>query len=237
MIAIIKSSLMILYTFFLSGVVFFGLLFDPTRRIYTWFAKYLWARPLLGLGGLTVVSQKSPDIDWTRTYVVCSNHSSQMDIPALFSILEMPARFLAKRSLFYIPVFGWSMWLARFIPVDRASGKKARDSMDKIALQIKKGPSVIVFPEGTRSPDGNMLPFKSGAFIMAVKAQVPVLPVAIRGAFEVLPKDTLKIKSGTIEVIVGNPIPTAGMQDKDRQVLRKSVQSVIEKMAQTGQPV
>ncbi|MBN2801872.1 MAG: 1-acyl-sn-glycerol-3-phosphate acyltransferase [Deltaproteobacteria bacterium] len=218
---------MILYTLFLAAVAFVGLLIEPTGRLYMRIARHFWGRVVLGIGGVKVKVHAKDDVDWKKTYIVCANHSSQMDIPALFATLEMPVRFLAKRSLFLIPIFGWSMFLARFIPVDRAGGKKAALALNNIVAKLKKGPSVIIFPEGTRSSDGVLKTFKSGAFVMAIKSGVPILPVAIKGSFDVLPKDTLLIKSGIIDVIIGDPIETAFLKDTDRHDLSRRVKDSI----------
>ena len=169
--------------------------------------------------------------------MVVANHQSQVDIPLLFSYLPMPVRFLAKRGLFYIPVFGWAMWLAHFIPVDRGKSKKSRRSVDRAAEMIAGGPSLVVFPEGTRSPDGQVHKFKSGAFVMAIKAGVPVLPVALLGTYAILPKSRLETRPGPVEMIVGSPISTDEMTNSDRNALRRKAQEAVLTMLETKEPL
>jgi 1-acyl-sn-glycerol-3-phosphate acyltransferase len=233
----VRSSLVILYTMIMALFAMPSVLIDPSGRLYTAIARYLWGKVLVKIAGIRLKVITASDIDWNRIYVVTANHASQMDIPSLFSGLEMPIRFMAKKSLFYIPVFGWSMWAANFIPVSRSSGKKARRSVDAAAGKIKKGPSLMVFPEGTRTPDGEIQKFKSGAFILAIKAQTPILPVAIRGSYKILPKDTMKMTPGPIELIIGKPIFTDNMTIADKEALKSTVQSRIIQMVKTGEPV
>jgi 1-acyl-sn-glycerol-3-phosphate acyltransferase len=225
-----------LYTLGLAAVAVVGTFIEPTGRLYMWIARHIWGRVVLGIGGVRLETVGGEGVDWRTPYVVCANHASQLDIPALFGALPMPVRFLAKKSLFYIPIFGWSMWLARFIPVDRSAGRKSRDALAKAAARIRKGPSLLVFPEGTRSPDGAVRKFKSGAFVMAIQAGIPVLPVAIRGSFEVFPRNTVKVTPGVIRIVIGAPVPTARYTPSDKEALRQQVEDAVTNMHRTGLP-
>lgn len=233
-----RSWLMLLWTIVWTVIGAALLVIDVTGRLFTRFARVGWAPQVLWLGGVRVVRLCADGIDWRRPYVVAANHQSQIDIPIVFAMLPMPIRFLAKRSLFFIPVFGWSMWGARFIAVDRSSSRKSRRSIDRAAEKIRRGPSLVVFPEGTRTPDGGLQAFKSGAFVIAVKAGVPVLPVAIRGTFEVLPRDRLAVRPGEVTMIVGSPVPTSGESGvRDKDELRRVVRERIDGMLRTGAPI
>lgn len=227
---------MALYTLFLATVAVLGLFVEPTGRLYMWIAGNLWGRVVLAIGGIQLVVKGGEHLDSKQPYVICANHASQMDIPAIFGGLSIPVRFMAKKSLFFIPIFGWSMWLARFIPVNRGSSRKARASIRNAAKKVKNGPSVLVFPEGTRSPDGQIKKFKSGAFVLAVQAEVPILPVAIRGSFDVLPKDSVRPKRGVIEFVIGKPIATDGVAISEKDKLRQQTREVISQMFETGEP-
>ena len=116
--------------------------------------------------------------------VFASNHQSQFDIPALYLAIPIQFRFVVKKELFKIPLFGLAMRRAGYVPIDRSGGKKAVSSLREAALRIRSGTSVVVFPEGTRSPDGRLLPFKSGALLLALKAEVPIVPIAIKGSHQ-----------------------------------------------------
>ena len=237
MIPNFRGILMALYTLFLATVAVLGLFVEPTGRLYMWIAGHLWGRVVLAIGGIQLVVKGGEHLNPKQPYVVCANHASQTDIPAIFGGLSVPVRFMAKKSLFFIPIFGWSMWLARFIPVNRGSSRKARASIRNAAKKVKNGPSVLVFPEGTRSPDGQIKKFKSGAFVLAVQAEVPILPVAIRGSFDVLSKYSVRPKPGVIEFIIGTPISTAGVAIGEKDSLRQQTRDVISQMFETGTPV
>jgi 1-acyl-sn-glycerol-3-phosphate acyltransferase len=232
----VRSLLMVLWTVVWTCIGMATIVFDPTGHAFMYLARVGWAPQVLWVGGIRVERRGGEGVDWRRPYVVASNHQSQVDIPILCGQLPMPIRFLAKRSLFFIPVFGWTLWLARFVPVDRSSSRKARKSIDVAAMKIRRGPSLAVFPEGTRTPDGKLLPFKSGAFVMAIKSGVPVLPIAIRGTFGVLPKHLLSVRPGPVEMIIGTPIATDALDLNDREKLKILVRERIQRMLDTGEP-
>jgi 1-acyl-sn-glycerol-3-phosphate acyltransferase len=232
-----RSLIMLLWTIVWTGIGMTMLLVDPTGHAFMYFARVGWAPQVLWVGGVRVVRKGGEGLDWRRPYIVASNHQSQVDIPIVFGGLPMPIRFLAKRSLFFIPVFGWSMWMARFVAVDRGSSRKSRKSIDVAAGKVRRGPSLVVFPEGTRSPDGTLKAFKSGAFVMAVKSGVPVLPIAIRGSWDVLPKHRLSVRPGRVELIIGTPIATDALELNDREKLKTAVRDRIQRMLDTGEPI
>jgi 1-acyl-sn-glycerol-3-phosphate acyltransferase len=209
---------------------------DPRGKFYSFLASRFWARQVLQIGGIQVTVRSHDNIDWTKPYIICANHQSQVDIPLLFAHLPTGIRFMAKRILFYIPIFGWMLAIARFIPVDRGKTDKARRCIDRAAQRIKKGPSLLVFPEGTRSPDGQVHPFKSGAFILAIKSGVPILPVAIRGTFDIVSKYTLNTRPGNVELVIGTPIETLNLSLHQRNALREQSRRAVIEMHATGEP-
>ncbi|PKN48414.1 MAG: hypothetical protein CVU58_06020, partial [Deltaproteobacteria bacterium HGW-Deltaproteobacteria-16] len=152
------------------------------------------------LSGVSVSMTGGALLEQGRPYIFAANHQSQFDIFALQGYLGCDFRWLAKLELFKIPVFGKAMQMAGYIPVDRAHGRKALKSLDEAARRIADGTSVIIFPEGTRSPDGRLGQFKAG---------VPVVPVAIVGTHQVLPKGKLLVRPGRVEIRVGAPIATS----------------------------
>ncbi len=231
-----RSVLLIFWTIVWASIGIVTMIVDFSGRLFMFLASKGWAAQILWLAGAKVEVIGGEGIDWKKSYVIASNHQSQLDIPILFNKLPTLIRFLSKRSLFYIPIFGWAMWIARFVPVDRGSVRKARASIDAAARKIRKGPSLVVFPEGTRSPDGEIKKFKSGAFVMAIKAGVLVLPVAVRGTFQLVPKNTLKVTPGKAQLIIGTPVSCEGKSIKDKENLRMEVQRIVEKMFETGKP-
>ena len=203
------------------------MIINPTGRLYLWLAHTAWSRQLMRIGGLPLTVRGTEHIDPKQSYVVCVNHQSLLDIPALYAALPIPIRFMAKKSLFYIPIFGWSMWAAGFVPVDRSGGKKSRESLKRAAARIRGGRSVTVFPEGTRSPDGALHGFKAGAFILGIESGAPILPVVIKGTFESAPKTAIRVTPHAAEVIVCPPVPTAGMEIRDRSMLQGIVRKAM----------
>lgn len=158
------------------------------------------------------------------------NHQGAYDIFALLAYLPVDFKWLAKEELFKIPIFGWAMGAAGYISIDRKGKKKALQSIERAVAKIRDGASVLVFPEGTRSPDGRIHPFKKGGFTLAIKAGVPIVPIAIRGSREVLPRSSLIVKPGKIEIIVGKLIRTDDRSVADRADLMEEVREAIESL-------
>lgn len=232
----LRSVLIILFTFLWTLWGLATLVVAPGGGLYMYFARVGWSRHINRIAGAKSTVQTADNIDWSRPYVICVNHQSQLDITLLFANLPVAIRFLAKRDLFYIPIFGWSLALTRFIPVDRGRTEKARRSIERAAERIRRGPSLVVFPEGTRTPDGSIRPFKSGAFILAIKAQVPILPVSIKGTHDMLPKNVFGIRPGNVEMVVGEPISTEGFDLSFKEELKKRTRDAVISMFESGEP-
>jgi 1-acyl-sn-glycerol-3-phosphate acyltransferase len=135
---------------------------------------------------------------------------------------------VAKRSLLYVPIFGWVLWLAGFVFIDRSNRAKAIRTLDRAALRPRRGTSLVVFAEGTRSPDGTLLPFKRGGFVLALQAGVPVVPVTLRGGVEVLRKGSRRIRPGAIHVHFSAPVETSGYTPATKEALILKVREAIE---------
>ncbi|MBI2896685.1 MAG: 1-acyl-sn-glycerol-3-phosphate acyltransferase [Deltaproteobacteria bacterium] len=183
---------------------------SPSGRLYLVYAR-IWSRMILWGCGIRLVADRGGPIDWNKPHVFMSSHESIFDIMALFAAIPCDVRMLAKAELKRMPILGWSMWMAGFVFIERRSTASARRSLEDGAAAVRNGKSIVVFPEGTRSTDGQLLEFKKGGFLLAIRAGVPVVPIAIRGSREILPKHTLLPHAGTIEVRFGEPIPTADL--------------------------
>jgi len=205
---LLRAMLVVLYTTVLGTVGILFCILRPGGSALMPVAR-LWSRLVLKTYGVGFRPVYDPGFDPSRAYVYVANHQSQFDIPALVLSMHSDFRMVAKRGLLYIPIFGWALWLAGFIFIERSDRDKAIRRLDRTLSTIRRGTSVVVFVEGTRSPDGHLLPFKKGGFILAMKAGVPIVPVSIRGGYEVLPKGSLRVRPGTIHVIFGAPIPTS----------------------------
>ena len=163
-----------------------------------------------------------------------ANHASMVDIWAMFVAVPVPFRFIAKKQLGAIPLFGWAMRAGRFIFIDRQNAASARRSIEEAARRIKSGQSVVIFPEGTRTRDGRLNPFKKGGFHLALDSGADIVPVAIQGSRPVMPRGSALIRSGTVRLEIGAPISTAGLGPGDREALAARVRGEIAQML--GEP-
>ncbi|MEK6598914.1 MAG: lysophospholipid acyltransferase family protein, partial [Deltaproteobacteria bacterium] len=143
----------------------------------------------------------------------------------LQGFIPIQFRWVAKKSLFKIPIIGWSMSLAGYVSIDREKAGSAYKSIERAAEKVKKGASVLIFPEGTRSAAGNLLPFKRGGFLLAIKSGVPIVPVSIRGTENLMKKESILIRPGAVKVVIGKPIPVS---DADEKLLMEMVRKAIE---------
>ncbi len=194
--------------------------------VYDW-AGTDWARQILRAAGTPVHAVGLEHVPPGEPVIYASNHSSMFDIWALFATLPGSVRFVAKRELFRIPILGAAMRAAGHIPIDRAVKARAFEAYDDAARIIKRGFSPVVFPEGTRSRTGDLLPFKNAPFALAIAAQVPVVPVYVHHTFEILPKGAWRLRPRPIRLYVGTPIPTAGLAAEGREALRERVRAAI----------
>lgn len=160
--------------------------------------------------------------------VVISNHASQAD-PFLISSLPWEMKWLGKASLFKVPVVGWSMWLAGDVPVRRGDADSAAEAMRRCQVWLERGMPVMIFPEGTRSKDGTLLPFKDGAFRLALDAQAALLPIAVAGTHTALPKHSWHFGRSRARVAVGQPIATSGRSLEElKQLAREQIESLLQ---------
>ena len=163
-----------------------------------------------------------------QPYIFAANHQSAFDILALLSKLKVQFRWLAKDSLFNIPVFGWAMRKTGYIPINRSNPKQAYQSLLVAAKKVNDGTSVLIFPEGTRQETDHLGEFKKGGFILALKSQKPIVPIGIIGSGKVLAKKGYAIHPGTIRIVLGKPISTEGYHTRDAEVLMEKVREAIE---------
>ena len=174
-----------------------------------------WARVTLLICGVKVHATGLEKLDRSRNYVYVSNHASMFDIPAIIATIPDEIRIVYKRELEKIPFFGWGLKWGSYIGIDRSRGADAMKSLDEAAEKIRRGASVLLYAEGTRTLDGKLQPFKRGAFNIAVKAGVPIVPLTVNGSFHILPKHSMSIDPGTINLVLGNPITIEGGTGKD----------------------
>ena len=168
-----------------------------------------WCRLVTWTTFVRIHVQGSGHVRPRQAYVFVANHASFLDILALFASLPFPFRTMAKRELFWIPLIGWHMRMSGHFPIDRGNTRRAATTFRRVVAHVRSGGSVAMFPEGTRTRDGRLQPMGPGAFKIALHAGVPVVPVAIRGTFALMPRGALMPRPGNVEVIVGVPIDSA----------------------------
>jgi 1-acyl-sn-glycerol-3-phosphate acyltransferase len=186
-----------------------------------WGKIALWAnRVKVRVEGLESVPGKGP-------YVFMSNHQGSYDIFALLGHLPFQFKYVAKKEIFSIPILGWAMKATGYISIDREGTRETVKAMNSAAEKIREGMSVLIFPEGSRSPDGSIQPFKKGGFSLAIKSQVPIVPIAIAGSSEIIPKGKLTVFPGSISIRVDRPVETRGCTMKDREPLMGQVHDIL----------
>jgi 1-acyl-sn-glycerol-3-phosphate acyltransferase len=198
------------------------------RRAALRMASWYWAPLLFAGAGARLKIEGLERVDWTRPLVLASNHQSMIDIAALFRAVPVPLRFALKRELAAVPVVGCYAKAMGMVFIDRGNARNARESLCAAIAHLRGASSAIVaFPEGTRSRDGSVGPFKGGAFQLAIEAGVPVVPVAIHGSGAVLPPSGFAVRPGTITVCFGNPIATEGLPSQDRNTLAQRTREAV----------
>jgi len=205
-----------------------GNLLDRRRgRVFFWLARR-WARGVLAICGLRLRVNGEELLDRSSHYVYVSNHASLFDIPVLTAALPTDIRIVYKKELEKIPIFGWNLMWGPYIAIDRGNMAEAVRSVDEAARKIHDGDSVLLYAEGTRTRDGRLQPFKRGAFNLAVKSGVPVVPVTINGTFRIMAKGSLAICPGPVEVILHPPIPvnSEGGREEERRVMEDVRQAI-----------
>jgi 1-acyl-sn-glycerol-3-phosphate acyltransferase len=193
-----------------------------------------WARSILAVSGVRVRVEGRERIDSGAAFICMCNHQSNFDIPVLLGHFPLPFRWLAKAELFRIPIFGRAMRGAGYISIDRSNRPAAIESLRRAAEAVRGGVSVMIFPEGTRSPDGILKPFKKGGFVMAIEAGVPIVPVALRGTFDIMPKNRLLIRPRAVTLVIGAPIATAGHRLDAKEALMDEVRDALQRLLAAG---
>jgi len=198
-----------------------------SQRLLLWMARKIWAPGIIWLAGMTVEVEGGEDVDWTEPHIFIANHQSAGDILAAFVACPVPLRFIAKKMFLYLPFFGLYMWAAGMIFVDRARSSKAVASMRAAGGKIREGANIIAFPEGTRSLDDQIAPFKKGIFIVALEAGVPIVPLAIEGTAEAMPPHRLDLPGGKARVRIGKPIDTLQYDRTQRDALIRDARDAL----------
>jgi len=194
-----------------------------------------WSGWIMWFAGVRMTVINRAELQPDQAYVFMANHASTIDIWASFRAVPLRVRMIAKKQLARIPLFGWVMWAGRFIFIDRQNARAAHRSIQDAGNRIRGGCSVLIFPEGTRTRDGQLGDFKKGGFHLAMEAGVPIVPIALHGTRALMPRGSLRVKSGNIKAIIGVPIPTKGLTVQDRQALIEQVRNSVAAMLAEAQ--
>lgn len=226
----VRTGLIVIWTIFWISAALVVALLTLDRRKPLSMARRFWAPGVLWLGGVGVDLCPMPALDWSRPHVFVMNHQSMLDIPIAFAKLPVDLRFIAKHSLARVPFLGWYMTLTGMIFVNRSKPSLAYESLARAAKRIHDGVSVLIYPEGTRPSDGQLLPFKRGGFGLAIDAGVPIVPIAVDPSWKRLPSGATVIRPGRVRLKIGEPIPTEHRKPAERDALALEVHRTVETM-------
>ena len=217
------------YTLILGLIALPGGLFDKSGRRLHWFSRtwsWLIMKTILSPVKVTGLDK----IDTSKACVYAVNHASAMDIPVLYVYLPFQFRIVFKKELLVYPVVGWQLKRSGQVCIDQQKPTNSIAAIRSAVKSLKAGMPLVIFPEGGRTPDGELKPFLPGAFFLALKAQVDIVPVALVGTYELLPMDTYHIKCRPLEMRVGKPISTAGLTMRDMEAVSARVHNAIEQL-------
>ncbi len=225
------NTFLVVGSIVLGSATIVGGLLNPSGKIPDRCAR-LWARGLLWFSGAKVRCTFEGSIPPEQPHVYLANHQSLYDIPLILATLPGRARFLAKRSLFLIPVFGWALRVAGFVPVDRSNRARARESFEESVSLLDRGMSVVIFPEETRSQTSELLEFKGGGFLLALKADVAIVPVGLRGTLDMRPRGSLLVRPGELSIGYGAAQKLGSVRKKREQI--ENVRAEIDRLMRSA---
>jgi 1-acyl-sn-glycerol-3-phosphate acyltransferase len=226
---LILDPLIWFYTLVLGLLALPGGLFDRSGRRLHWFSRawsWLIVKTILSPVKVTGLDK----IDTSKPHVYAVNHASAMDIPVLYVYLPFQFRIVFKKELLAYPVVGWQLKRSGQVCIDQQKPTNSIAAIRSAVKSLKAGMPLVIYPEGGRTPDGEIKPFLPGAFFLAIKAQVDIVPIALVGTYELLPMNTYHIKCRPLEMRVGEPISTAGMTMRDMETVSAKVRSAIEEL-------
>ncbi len=186
-----------------------------------------WAKTNLALAGLRVQVEGLACLDPKQTYIFMPNHASFLDILLAFAYIPYNFRIITKEEIFWLPLMGWALKRSHQIPMNRTNPRKGLASLRQASNLLKKGISIVVFPEGTRTSNGDINDFKATLFVLPIRTGIPVVPVLIEGTFEALKRGTILLNPVPLRLTFHRPIPAGSFRDRDRWSYAKKVQGVL----------
>ncbi|MBL7997522.1 MAG: 1-acyl-sn-glycerol-3-phosphate acyltransferase [Candidatus Kapabacteria bacterium] len=217
----LRAAALVLTTMVYSSLFVIARICGAPRRI-SYPSIRNWCQVLLRIMGIKMRVEGIENITKGAEYILIANHASQLDIPALIAGVPIDSRIMYKRELMKVPFIGWALWASTFIPIRRQNARDASATLDATLDDLRSDPAtLIVFAEGTRSPDGMLQEFKRGAIQLAVKSGREILPVAISGSFDLLPRNSLRFTSGVITLRIAPPVhaPSNATRTDERELV------------------
>jgi len=224
---LILDPLIWLYTLVMGLAALPGGVFDQNGRHLHWFSR-AWSRLIMKTIFSPVKVTGLEKIDTSKPYVYAVNHASALDIPVLYVHLPFQFRIVFKKELLSYPIVGWQLKRSGQVCIDQQKPTNSIAAIRSAVKSLQGGLPLVIYPEGGRTPDGEIKPFLPGAFFLAIKAQVDIVPVALVGTYELLPMNTYHIKCRPLEMRVGEPISTTGQKMKDLEAVSAKVQKAVE---------
>jgi 1-acyl-sn-glycerol-3-phosphate acyltransferase len=232
---LILDPLIWFYTLVLGLAALPGGLFDRTGRRLHWFSR-AWSWLIMKTIFSPVKVTDLDRIDTSKPHVYAVNHASALDIPVLYVYLPFQFRIVFKKELLSYPVVGWQLKRSGQVCIDQQKPTNSIAAIRSAVKSLKAGMPLVIYPEGGRTPDGEIKPFLPGAFFLALKAQVDIVPIALVGTYELLPMNTYHIKCRPLEMRVGEPISTAGLTMRDMEAVSAKVRKAMEELYYSGRP-
>ena len=221
------NAFIAIHTIILSTWCMLLAIFDRNGRIVHFYGAVPWAKAILWVCGVKVIVKGLDNVESSVPRIYMTNHQSYFDILAVLACLPVDFKFILKKELVKIPIFGFAMKSARYIPIDRENPRKAIKSMNEAAEKIRNGSSVLIFPEGTRSIDGRIQPFRPGGFHLALKSGCDLVPITIVNSHKIAPKGSLRIEKGSFTMNIHKPIPLKGYSRKNMDKLMNLVRETM----------
>lgn len=231
--ALFYWPLTVLITLLLEPVSLAAALLDRTGRT-THHIVAFWSGLLLRLYGMQVTVTGLERLDLSRPRIYAANHLSALDIPLLYRYLPFQFRIIAHRVVFRVPLVGWHLRAAGQLMIDPDSVALSRKALREAVQTLRRGLPMVIFPEGERSPTGEMQPFRRGAFYAAVEAPAEVVPIAISGTYRAFPRGSAHMRPGLLQVIIGDPIPVAGYTRRDLDALAQRTQAAVKELLRSA---
>ena len=217
----IKIFLIAIYALVVASITLILSPFDYKGKITFFFTKF-FSTVILFIAGVKLIVEGKEYIDKGESYIYIMNHQSFFDIPLLMKASPSNIRFIYKKSITHIPIFGWSIRATGYIPINRTDARQALVTLKKAAKRLVGGISIVIFPEGTRSIDGKLGEFKRGAFVIADEAKAKIIPCSIVDSYKILSKEKLEILGGTVKVVFHEPLD----YKKDKGFLQEIKQTI-----------